>query len=294
MGKNAQHSKKKTAKKTGQQPASTAKKQMKTSTKVIIIIFAVLMAGSMMLPSLVSIFGTQNTSSQDTNAQSSDTSSSSDSSSDSQDGQDESSDASLEGVPENLKSTASSYQPVISSLEAKLDQDPKNLAAILNLAQNYMSWGYTSLRSSSTDEETSYSQGLLKTAISYYDQYLALNDSSAAKVDRALCEYYLGENDAAQSDLEALTQADASYGPAWANLGMLYESAGDTDKATDAYQKAIDADADDAYGAKSFATQRLVSLKASASSSNDTSVGSVSTSQEGLSDALSSKSGVGF
>ena len=268
--------------------------KMKTSTKVIIIAFAIIMALSMMLPSFASIFSSQSedTSSEEASTESSstDTSSTDDSSS-----SDDTTTADLEGVPENLQSTASKYYSTVASLESKLEGDPNNLATLLNLAQDYMSWGYTSLSSSSTDEETSYSTGLLEKAIEYYDRYLALNDSSAAKVDRALCEYYAGDSDAALADLIQITTDDPDYGPAWANLGMLYESSGDTDKATEAYQKAEETDPDDEYGAKSFASQRLIQIKASSSSSTDSSSTSVSTSTEqGLSDALSSESGVGF
>ncbi len=277
--------------------------QMKTSTKVIVIVFAVIMAASMMLPSFVSIFANQaqgtEDSSADADASTSDSGSTDASSSaDADAGAGESSDASLDGVPENLRSTAGKYAPTVSSLEAKLSSDPNNLAALLNLAQDYMSWGYTSLKSSTTDEETSYSTGLLQKAVGYYDRYLALNDSSAAKVDRALCEFYAGSADAAQADLEKVTAEDAGYGPAWANLGMLYEYAGDTDKASEAYQKAVDADPDDEYGAKTFANQRLIQIKASSTASSGStgsdSASVPSTSEQGLSDALSSKSGIGF
>lgn len=274
--------------------------QMKTSTKVIVIVFAVIMAASMMLPSFVSIFANQAQGTEDSStsadSSSSDASSASDSSS-ADASADASSDASLEGVPESLQSTASKYAPTVSSLESKLSSDPNNLATLLNLAQDYMSWGYTSLSSSTTDEETTYSTGLLQKAVEYYDRYLALNDSSAAKVDRALCEFYAGSTEAAQADLEQVTVDDPGYGPAWANLGMLYEYAGDTDKATEAYQKAVDADPDDEYGAKSFANQRLIQIKASSTSSSSSTSDSTSvpsTSEQGLSDTLSSKSGIGF
>jgi tetratricopeptide (TPR) repeat protein len=270
--------------------------QMKTSTKVIVIVFAVIMAASMMLPSFVSIFASQAQGSEDSST-SADSSSSDASSSSADSSADASSDASLEGVPESLQPTASKYAPTVSSLESKLSSDPNNLATLLNLAQDYMSWGYTSLSSSTTDEETTYSTGLLQKAVEYYDRYLALNDSSAAKVDRALCEFYAGSTEAAQADLEQVTVDDPGYGPAWANLGMLYEYAGDTDKATEAYQKAVDADPDDEYGAKSFANQRLIQIKASSTSSSSSTSDSTSvpsTSEQGLSDTLSSKSGIGF
>ena len=56
-------------------------------------------------------------------------------------------------------------------------------------------------------------------------------------------------------------ERDDSFAPAWANLGMFYESHGDTAKAKKAYRAAIDAaEQDDTYGVKDYAQQRLDAL----------------------------------
>mgnify|MGYP002983797421 CR=1 FL=1 len=107
------------------------------------------------------------------------------------------------------------------------------------------------------DSETSHANELLGKAVEYYDRYLELEDSDAARVDRALCFYYEGDTTTALNDLEEITQSSPDYAPAWANLGMLYEVRGDTDSAKSAYQKAAELDPDDEYNAKTFAEQRL-------------------------------------
>lgn len=243
---------------------------LSTPAKVVIVVFAVLMALAMMLPFMASVVASDQ---QAQSAQQSQEQSSSDatSDSDSNDSSDDTSDASLDGVPENLQSVAKSYASKVQTLESKLEDDPNNLAALINVADDYMNWGYSSLQSSTTDEETSYSNGLLQKAMEYFDRYLALNDSNSAKVDRALCQYYSGDTSGATSALEQITSDAPDFGPGWANLGMVYEQAGDTDKAIEAYQKAVDADANDEYGAKTFANQRLVALNKSSSDSSSSS-----------------------
>lgn len=277
---------------------------MKTSTKVVIIVLAVIMAFAMMLPSFASVIASdrqdqeqaeqQNAANQNDSADSSSDNGSSDDNSSS----DNANAAATDGVPEKLQSLATQYAPKVSTLESKLESEPNNLAALLNVAQDYMSWGYQAVSQSSSDEETSYANGLLDKAIGYYDRYLALNDSNSAKVDRALCQYYEGDTTDALAALEQITTDSPDFAPAWANLGMLYERSGDTDKAKDAYQKASDADPNNEYGAKSFADQRLVQITTSqnSNSSNATSVVSNSgnSTEQGLTDALADKSGTAF
>lgn len=286
--------------------ASSAKggsgRKMRTSTKVVIVIFAVIMALAMMLPSFASVVASNNQDAAQQEAQNSsnDANSSSDNSNDSSSSNDSADDAAAtEGVPEGLQSLAKQYYSRNQTLESKLDDDPNNLAALLNLAQNYMNWGYQARSQSNTDEETTYSKGLLDQAISYFDRYLALNDSNSAKVDRALCQYYEGDTDAALTALQQITTDSPDFAPGWANLGLLYENAGETDQAKDAYQKAADADPNDEYGAKTFANQRLVQITASQSqnSSSDNAAAVVSDSantNQGLTDTLAQKSGTEF
>ena len=159
-----------------------------------------------------------------------------------------------------------------------------------------MSWAYSVSRSSATDADKSHANDLYARAIGYFDRYLALNDSNAVRVDRALCQYYSGDADAAKTALEELTQGSAAdYGPAWANLGLLYESSRDADAARSAYGKAAETDPDDEYGAKSFAETRLAALNVaqnSASSTSSTSAGPAADgTAAGLSDALANASG---
>ena len=152
------------------------------------------------------------------------------------------------------------YQPLVTELEGKVSDNAEDKASLLSLGRYCFQWGASVRSLGTTDADTSHANELFEKAIAAYDQYLALEDSSAVRVDRALCQFYEGKTSEAQSALEELTEKDPEYGPAWANLGMLLEATGKTDDARAAYQKAIETDPDDEYQAKTYAEQRLKAL----------------------------------
>ena len=276
-----------------------------TGAKAVIVLFAVLMALSLMLPSLAAVFSSlagdsSSDSGQASSEQSSD-SSSSDSSSDSDSGSSsDQSSSDSSSTNSNVAQADEKYGALVDELKGRYDSDPQNLATLLNLGKDYMTWGVYARYYGSTDADTSHANELLSNAVKYYDEYLALHDSNAVRVDRALCAFYSEDQDSALQQLEDLTSQAPDYGPAWANLGMLYEAKGDSDSARSAYAKAQETDPDDEYGAKSYATQRLNSLDSASSQSSDgsgdsaNSTGTTSTGAQGLSQTLGSLSGTGL
>lgn len=301
-------------------------RNMSLGTKIVVGIFAVIMALSMMLPSLIPIFGgageqeeqadveeateeaaeTEATEedaggeateedaeaegSEGENAEGSEGEATEEGSEDKDaDAEDaESADADEDAVPDNesLKSLAEQYKDEVAKYEERLAKDPKNLAALLNLGQNYMNWGYSALYSSSTDDEKAYSNDLINKAQGYFESYQKLNASDAVTVQQALCEYYLGNTDAAIDAMKKLSEDKPDYPLAWANLGLFYEWQYNYDEATKAYLKAVEIDPDDEYGAKTYAEQRMASINSSRSSfedlTNESVIGTNATPQEGL------------
>ena len=274
---------------------STPANNLSTPAKVVIIIFAVLMVVSLMMPTLSTAFSNNQQAEQQSSQDSS-----ADSSSDSSD--DSSADSSS---ATGVAAVDAKYQDTVAELESKLSSDNTNLATLLNLGRNYMRWGASVISVSSSDDDTTHGNELLEKAIGYYQQYLDLKDSDAVRVDIALCKLYEGNTSEAQSDLETLTQNSPTYAPAWANLGMVQEYSGDKDAAKASYQSAIDNDPNDEYGAKSYATQRLAALESSSSATSSTSTNSNNSSSttsstsgetgaKGLTDTLNNLSGTGF
>lgn len=279
---------------------STKKSTNKSSNigpagKVVIVLFAVLMALSLMLPSLQAIFSS---------SKSDDSSSAQQSSSSSFDSSQDSSSASDSGTNSNIAKADDKYGEAVKSLEEKYASDSQNLATLLNLGKDYMTWGTYVRYYGTTDADATHANDLLGKAVKYYDEYLALKDSNAVRVDKALCAYYQQDGTSALQQMKDLTASAPDYGPAWANLGMLYEASGDNDSAKAAYAKAQQTDPDDEYGAKSYATQRLQSMESAQNSSSSadgssadgstSTTGSSQTGAQGLSDTLGDLSGTGL
>lgn len=211
-----------------------------------VIAFSVIMVASLMLPSLSAIFASKGSGSRSAATTGSSTTAAATSS--------------------KMDAVDSRYEGSAQAARAKLDDsdDQGDLANLLTAANAYFAWGYQAAGVASTDDEQLHARDLLTKAMGYYDRYLALNDASTARVDRALCQYYLGDTQGAVSALEQLTQADAGCAPAWANLGMMYQAASETDKAKDAFTRALAADPDDKYGVKSYCTKQLDSINSAA------------------------------
>ena len=162
-----------------------------------------------------------------------------------------------------MESIDAQYGAAAQQLASQYEADPTNPSTLLNLANGYFDWGVAAMNHAASDEDSTHARELLARAVEYYDTYLADNPGAkSATVDRAICVFYAGDTDQAIEALEALISDDPSFAPAWANLGMFYESQGSTEKAADAYRRAIEASAeDDAYNVGSYAQERLDALE---------------------------------
>ncbi len=158
-------------------------------------------------------------------------------------------------------------QPVVEQLETRYEDDPSNPTALLNLANGYFDWGVAVMNHAQTDEDDEHVVDLFSRAIAHYDDYLEQYGSEngankAVQVDRAISIFYTGDHERAIQTLEDFTAEVADFGPAWANLGMFYENDGRTDDARAAYERALEADDDNAYGVRDYAEARLEALDA--------------------------------
>lgn len=242
----------------GKKPKATRKPgELSRFQKVVVIIFIVVFALSTLAGALASVFQSQQQS---------------------------------QSVEYNVEYFDNMYEDTVADLESTVEQNPDDSESLLTLANDYYTWGSYVSMLATTDDETSHGLDLFGKAVERYDQYLELagddtssDDANSARVSRAMCLYYQGQTDEALSALEELTQSseDFSYAPAWADLGLLYEYSGSTDKAIAAYQRAIECDPDDEAGAKSYAEQRLESLQSDDSGDSDS---TTDTSSDGTAD----------
>ena len=242
--------------------AEVKKARKQKITAIAVGAFAVIMALSMTLPSLSYIFGNNNQA-EEQQAEQAKTEDSKDAEStedtDEATEEEESTNTGMDQVDAN-------YAAVINPLEAKLKENDKDLATLLNLGNDYMSWASDASMYATDDASVEHVNDLYHKAMDYFDRYLELNDSVVVKASRAMCQLYSGDTDGALAALQALTEEAPDYGPAWANIGLIHEYKGEQDEAKKAYEKAIEVDPDDEYGAKSYANRRLAAMAAQSGS----------------------------
>lgn len=262
MASNAKKDKKQADKKSDETTKKRKPGELSRFQKIVIVAFIVVFALSTLAGALASVVQTQTAE-----------------------------DAAEDSQETTVESVDSDYEGIVASLESKVAENAEDKASLLSLGRYCFSWGANVSSLATTDEETAHANELFDKAIGYYDQYLALEDSPAARVDRALCQYYKGDANAAVTELTDITTNSPDYAPAWANLGMLYETQGLTDQARSAYEKATELDPDNEYGAYSYAQQRISALDDAAASAEEDSADGTSEGDAGSGEEADAGSG---
>lgn len=282
-----------------QEEAEKPKKTVKPGSRrpvvlVAVILCSIIMVGSILLPSLAAIVSGVNNSKQQARA-AAETAAADAETADAETADAATTDATTTEAADTataqstvLDNINSRYSGTVETLESKLSENPQDAATLINLANNYYQWASYAMRYASSDDEQQHVTDLLTKAEGYYDQYLALDDASTARASRAMCQFYLGDPTGAQAVLEELVSQDATFAPGWANLGLVYQALGNTDKATEAYNKALSSDPTNKYGLQSTVNSQLSSLTASTGSADPS---SATTSGGSLADALASGTG---
>lgn len=277
-----------------QEEAEKPKKTVKPGSRrpvvlVAVILCSIIMVGSILLPSLSAIVSGVNNSKQQAHA-AAETAAAEAETADAATTDAATTEAADTATAQStvLDNINSRYSGTIETLESKLSENPQDAATLINLANNYYQWASYAMRYASSDDEQQQVTDLLTKAEGYYDQYLALDDASTARAYRAMCQFYLGDPTGALAALEELVSQDATFAPGWANLGLVYQALGNTDKATEAYNKALSSDPTNKYGLQSTVNSQLSSLTASTGSADPS---SATTSGDSLADALASGTG---
>lgn len=206
------------------------KNHTSTAQKVVIIFFAVILVASLCLPFFSSCSAPAGQGQGDAAGNTAD-------------------DVSAPVSATTVAGVRSKYSSVISSLESKLEADPQNTTAMASLGNNYMDMASELSQASDAADNPEAANDAYAKAIEYYDAYLGLADSSAVRVDRAVCLFYSDHADEAIADLTAFVEGDgADFAMAWFNLGVMHYSQGDYEASIEEFQKAVDLDADGSMG----------------------------------------------
>lgn len=208
-----------------------------TGTKIAIGVFSLFIAISMMLPSLANIFSNSQKRNQ-----------------------------TQQRSPEAINQV---YQKQAEEKESAIQSNPDNLPAHLDLARTYLGWGMALKSSSQDDSVQKQSLQLINKAIAEYNTYLASNDSDEVRVDRAIAQFYAGDQTGAIDTLKAVTDRFPDYAKGWLNLGMMYRVTDQVDLAKEALQKAIEKDSDNSAGVRDNAQKILDALNGNTSTSSN-------------------------
>lgn len=208
-----------------------------TGMKIAIGVFSLFIAISMMLPSLANIFSNSQKRNQ-----------------------------TQQRSPEAINQV---YQKQVEEKESAIQSNPDNLPAHLDLARTYLGWGMALKSSSQDDSVQKQSLQLINKAIAEYNTYLASNDSDEVRVDRAIAQFYAGDQTGAIDTLKAVTDRSPDYAKGWLNLGMMYRVTDQVDLAKEALQKAIEKDSDNSAGVRDNAQKILDALNGNTSTSSN-------------------------
>lgn len=206
--------------------AEAKKERQDKISKIAVGAFAVVMALSMMLPSLVALVQ------QPGAAQGS-------------------------GIELNMEMIDSQYGDAVSQMDAKLESDPKDTETLQQAGSACLTWASYARLFVQSEDDLNHVNELYDRSIGYFDRYLEIQDSDEIFVNRSLARYYAGKTDEAVKELEGYSKDHGEYAPLWAYLGIMYEAQENKDAAREAYNKAIDLDSDGAAGALDIARERL-------------------------------------
>lgn len=238
MAKNSASKKSKSSSKNSQDQQKQTRKpgELSRFQKVVIVLFVVVFAMSTLAGALASVFQSSQT------------------------------DQTTELTVDNIDSQ---FESTVADLENKVSENPEDTTSLRSLGDNYMTWGSYVKVLAENDADTEHSNELFEKAISAYDKILELGDDSDVRINRAMCQSYMGDFDDSIAALTELTETEPDNASAWLNLGVVYRSNSQDDKALEVLNKAIELDPDDAEGIKSHAESIISSITGEDTTSDD-------------------------
>lgn len=164
---------------------------------------------------------------------------------------------------EQIDAIAANYQGQVSALEGVAASDPTSYTIMVSLGNTYFDWAAQTQSIASTNSLTS-DQPLWIAAKDWYAKAVAVKgDESGVNVDYAVASFYSGDTSTAVAAAEGVAKRDPEFAPAWFNLGIFYESLGNTLKASAAYQTYLRLDPNGQQGNADYAKQQLQQLQSS-------------------------------
>ncbi|NTU89509.1 MAG: tetratricopeptide repeat protein [Actinobacteria bacterium] len=217
------------------------KKNAGLGKKIGITVVCVLLALAMTIPSLVLLFSDDKGSSSTTSTT-------------------DSASAATTAEAATVADIDAEYEETETALIASAEAAPDDNTYNETIGNLYFDWALDLMAYTGTEDVSAHLAETWAKCISYYDTFLEKGSSAPVEVDRAIAFYYSGDTQSAIDSMLAFTAMNEDYSPAWANLGLFYESRGETDLARESYNKALEVDPEDEYEVATFVNGRLESL----------------------------------
>ncbi|MDR3686879.1 MAG: tetratricopeptide repeat protein [Coriobacteriia bacterium] len=160
-------------------------------------------------------------------------------------------------------------QATVDALKSLAASQPTSYTAQVKVANAYFDWAQqlstpTSGQSQITTAAMSAAVDVWAQARAAYDKAATLNKAfdPSVQTDRSVATFYSNDATAAIKLVRAVTVKQPDFPPAWLNLGLFYDSTGNSEQAVFAYQKYLVLDPKGKPVA--YVTSRLKALGASA------------------------------
>lgn len=162
---------------------------------------------------------------------------------------------------EQIDRIATEYKGQVTTLETLAQSNPASYTILVSLGNTYFDWAAQTQSIASTNSLTS-DLPLWTSAKNWYSQATSVTPGdSGVNVDFAIATFYSGDASSAVVIATKVVEKDPKFAPAWFNLGIFYETMGNTLKATQAYETYLKLDPNGQQGNAGYARQQIQAIK---------------------------------
>ena len=159
-----------------------------------------------------------------------------------------------------LDRIAADYQPTVDALGGQLTSDPTSASVLVGLGSTYFDWAQEIQRTEGVTPNAD--RPYWAFAASYYDRAVEAGfDTPEVRTDDAVARFYSGNTAGAIEMARTALGMSPGFPTALYNLGIFYESAGETRLALDSYRAYVEADPGGAAGDPQAAQARITELE---------------------------------
>ncbi len=217
-------------------------KKKKTGKEIAVIVFAIFIAISMMVPSIgyiVSYYQYNQNGGQQT-------------------------------APVTAEQVNETFQKQIDEINKSIEADPQNADLKADLGNVYLQWaGFTQYFPQDGVDLTALTNERVNKALEAFDASVQIKSTDSGVIGKSYALNMLQKTDEAISGLEAFVAENPESIAAYNALAQIYQSAGQSDKAVAAYEKMIELAPDTRQDIKDKAQAAIDQIKGASSQASD-------------------------